>query len=130
MIYKAVKEKHPEITVIGTVGPTFEGTDYVEGWKIATKLQVPMVDEHYYQSPGWVINNQDYYNKYDRSKSKVYLGEYASWGSTIYNALAEALYLTSAGTERRCGEHDFVRATACQRRSYAVESRPDLFQQH
>jgi alpha-L-arabinofuranosidase len=95
MIYKAVKEKHPEITVIGTVGPTFEGTDYVEGWKIATKLQVPMVDEHYYQSPGWFINNQDYYDKYDRSKSKVYLGEYASWGSTVYNALAEALYLTS-----------------------------------
>jgi len=71
MIYKAVKEKHPEITVIGTVGPTFEGTDYVEGWKIATKLQVPMVDEHYYQSPGWFIKNQDYYEKYDRSKSKV-----------------------------------------------------------
>jgi alpha-L-arabinofuranosidase len=95
MIYKAVKEKHPEITVIGTVGPTFEGTDYVEGWKIATKLQVPVVDEHYYQSPGWFINNQDYYDKYDRSKSKVYLGEYASWGSAVYNALAEALYLTS-----------------------------------
>ena len=95
MIYKAVKEKYPEITVIGTVGPTFEGTDYTEGWKIAAKLQVPMVDEHYYQSPGWFINNQDYYDKYDRSKSKVYLGEYASWGSTIYNALSEALYLTA-----------------------------------
>jgi len=95
MIYKAVKEKHPEITVIGTVGPTFEGTDYVEGWKIATKLHVPMVDEHYYQSPGWFINNQDFYDKYDRSKPKVYLGEYASWGSALYNALSEALYLTS-----------------------------------
>ena len=95
LIYKAVKEKHPEITVIGTVGPSFEGTDYVEGWKIATKLQVPIVDEHYYQSPGWFIYNQDFYDKYDRSKPKVYLGEYASWGSTIYNALSEALYLTT-----------------------------------
>jgi alpha-L-arabinofuranosidase len=95
MIFKAVKEKHPEITVIGTVGPSFEGTDYVEGWKIASKLQVPIVDEHYYQSPGWFINNQEYYDKYDRSKPKVYLGEYASRGSTLYNALAEALYLTS-----------------------------------
>jgi alpha-L-arabinofuranosidase len=95
MIYKAVKEKHPEITVIGTVGPSFEGTDYVEGWKIAAKLGVPMVDEHYYQSPGWFIHNQQYYDKYDRTKPKVYLGEYASWGSTIYNALSEALYLTS-----------------------------------
>lgn len=95
MIYKAVKEKHPEITVIGTVGPTFEGTDYEEGWKLATKLRVPMVDEHYYQSPGWFIHNQDYYDKYDRNKSKVYLGEYASWGNTVYNALSEALYLTA-----------------------------------
>lgn len=99
MIFNAVKEKHPEITVIGTVGPSFEGTDYVEGWKIATKLQVPMVDEHYYQSPGWFIHNQDYYDKYDRSKPKVYLGEYASHlpgrVTNIETALSEALYLTA-----------------------------------
>lgn len=95
MIYEAIKKQHPEITVIGTVGPTFEGTDYTEGWKIATKLAVPIVDEHYYQSPGWFIYNQDFYDKYDRNKAKVYLGEYASWGSTVYNALSEALYLAS-----------------------------------
>lgn len=94
-IYKAIKAKHPEITVIGTVGPNSEGTDYVEGWKIATKLGVPMVDEHYYQSPGWFIHNQDYYDKYDRSKPGVYLGEYASRGNTLANALSEALYMTS-----------------------------------
>jgi len=99
MIFNAVKEKHPEIIVIGTVGPSFEGTDYVEGWKIATKLKVPMVDEHYYQSPGWFIHNQDYYEKYDRSKPKVYLGEYASHlpgrVTNIETALSEALYLTA-----------------------------------
>lgn len=99
MIFNAVKEKHPEITVIGTVGPSFEGTDYVEGWKIATKLGVPMVDEHYYQSPGWFIHNQDYYDKYDRTKAKVYLGEYAAHlpgrPTNIETALAEALYLTA-----------------------------------
>ncbi|MDP4208450.1 MAG: alpha-L-arabinofuranosidase C-terminal domain-containing protein [Bacteroidota bacterium] len=95
MIFKAIKERHPEITVIGTVGPASEGTDYVEGWNIATKLGVPVVDEHYYQPVGWFINNQDFYDKYDRSKPKVYLGEYASWGNSLYNALAEALYLTA-----------------------------------
>jgi alpha-L-arabinofuranosidase len=95
MIYKAIKEKHPEITVIGTVGPASEGTDYTEGWNIATKLGVPMVDEHYYMNPGWFINNQDYYDKYDRSKPKVYLGEYASRGNALYNALSEAIYLTA-----------------------------------
>ena len=94
-IYKAVKEKHPEITIIGTVGPASEGTDYVEGWKIADKLRIPIVDEHYYQNPGWFINNQYYYDKYDRSKSKVYLGEYASRGNALYNALSEAIYLTA-----------------------------------
>ncbi|MFA5326406.1 MAG: alpha-L-arabinofuranosidase C-terminal domain-containing protein [Prolixibacteraceae bacterium] len=99
MIYEAVKKQHPEIMVIGTVGPTFEGTDYTEGWKIATKLGVPMVDEHYYQSPGWFIYNQDFYDKYDRSKSKVYLGEYAAHlpgrPTNMETSLAEALYLTA-----------------------------------
>ena len=100
MIFKAVIEKHPEITVIGTVGPFYTGTDYVEGWDLATRLSVPIVDEHYYQPPGWFIHNQDYYDKYDRSKSKVYLGEYAAHlpgrPTNIETALSEALYLTSA----------------------------------
>nr|WP_319271243.1 alpha-L-arabinofuranosidase C-terminal domain-containing protein [uncultured Draconibacterium sp.] len=99
MIYDAVREKYPEITVIGTVGPFYTGTDYVEGWELATKLEVPMVDEHYYQPPGWFIHNQDYYDRYDRSKSKVYLGEYAAHlpgrPNNIETALSEALYLTA-----------------------------------
>jgi alpha-L-arabinofuranosidase len=98
MIVKAVQQKYPDIIVIGTVGPFFEGTDYNEGWRIADDLKLPIVDEHYYQSPGWFINNQNFYDSYDRSKSKVYLGEYASRGNKFYNALAEALYLT--GVER------------------------------
>jgi alpha-L-arabinofuranosidase len=99
MIFNAVKEKYPEITVIGTVGPFYEGTDYVEGWGIADKLQIPMVDEHYYNPPGWYIHNQDFYDKYDRSKSKVYLGEYAAHlpgrPNNVETALAEALHLAN-----------------------------------
>ncbi|AHW59500.1 Carbohydrate binding domain-containing protein [Draconibacterium orientale] len=99
MIYNAVREQYPEITVIGTVGPFYTGTDYEEGWELATKLEVPMVDEHYYQPPGWFIHNQDYYDRYDRSKSKVYLGEYAAHlpgrPNNIETALSEALYLTA-----------------------------------
>jgi len=95
IIFNAIKAKYPEITVIGTVGPSYTGTDYREGWDIATKLGVPMVDEHYYESPSWFINNQDFYDNYDRSKSRVYLGEYASRGNTLYHALAEAAYMTS-----------------------------------
>jgi len=99
MIYRAVKKKHPEITVIGTVGPFFEGSDYEEGWRFAAELGLDVVDEHYYRPPGWFIHNQDYYDKYDRAKARVYLGEYASHvpsrANNIESALSEALYLTA-----------------------------------
>ncbi len=99
MIYNAIKERHPEITVIGTAGPFYEGSDYDEGWLLAGKLGVPMVDEHYYVAPGWFVYNQDFYDRYDRSKSKVYLGEYAAHlpgrPNNIETALSEALYLTA-----------------------------------
>lgn len=98
MIFKAIKAKYPEITVIGTVGPFYRGTDYDEGWKFATELNVEMEDEHYYQPPGWFLNNQDFYDRYDRAKSKVYLGEYAGHlpgrPNNIETALSEALYLS------------------------------------
>jgi alpha-L-arabinofuranosidase len=95
LIYDVVKAKHPEITIIGTVGPSPKGEDFELGWNFATKLTVPMVDEHYYESPEWFIANQKRYDSYDRTKSKVYLGEYASRGNTLFNALAEAAFMTS-----------------------------------
>lgn len=97
MIFDALKESYPEITVIGTAGPFSEGSDYERGWEFATELGVSMVDEHYYQPPGWYIYNQDFYDKYDRDKAKVYLGEYAAHlpgrPNNIETALAEALHL-------------------------------------
>ncbi|MDE7407289.1 MAG: carbohydrate binding domain-containing protein, partial [Muribaculaceae bacterium] len=48
MIYDAVRERYPDITVVGTVGPFYEGSDYDAGWKLARELSIPMVDEHYY----------------------------------------------------------------------------------
>ena len=97
MICKAVKEKYPQIEVVGTVGPFhWPSSDYIEGWKIAkeNKKFIDAVDEHYYESPGWFINHQDYYDHYDRSMPKVYLGEYASRGrDALDNALAEGIHL-------------------------------------
>lgn len=99
MIYEAVKAKHPEITVIGTVGPFHSGDDFEQGWKIANELSIPIVDEHYYVAPQWFWDNLKRYDTYDRTKSKVYLGEYASHEedrrSTVRAALAEAAHLTS-----------------------------------
>jgi len=94
-IYDVVKAKHPEITIIGTVGPAPQGEDYELGWKIARELQIPMVDEHYYEKPEWFIANQKRYDSYNRADSKVYLGEYASRGNSLFNAIAEAAYMTS-----------------------------------
>ena len=95
MIYDAVKAKHPEITLIGTTGPFHSGEDYEQGWAFANQLAVPVVDEHYYEKPEWFLGNNFRYDLYDRSKSKVYVGEYASRGNTLFNALAEAAYMTA-----------------------------------
>ena len=93
MIYAAVKAKHPEITVIGTAGPFPDGEDFTRGWNFANAQQVPVVDEHYYKNPEWFVTNQYRYDAYDRTKGHVYLGEYASWGNKMKNAVVEALYM-------------------------------------
>ena len=98
MICKAIKERYPDIIVCGTVGPFhYPSSDYVEGWKFANdnKNVIDMVDEHYYESVGWFLNNQHYYDNYDRKGPKVYLGEYAArvGKGGLDCALAEAVHL-------------------------------------
>jgi alpha-L-arabinofuranosidase len=97
MIHDAIRKQYPEVTVIGTAGPFSEGSDYIEGWNLATEMGLELVDEHYYQPPGWYLNNQDFYDRYDRSKATVYLGEYAAHVPGRHNnletALCEALHL-------------------------------------
>lgn len=63
-------------------------------------MQVPIVDEHCYRPTGWYIYNQNFYDHYDRSKSKVYLGEWAARSyshsqTSLESALAEALHMTN-----------------------------------
>lgn len=96
MICRAIKAKYPDIIVCGTVGPFHDpSADYVEGWKFAKahKDIIDMVDEHYYESTGWYMHHQDYYDQYDRSAPKVYLGEWASRTTTHESALVEAMHL-------------------------------------
>ena len=52
------------------------------------------MDEHYYNSIGWYFHHRDFYDHYDRQGTKVYLGEWASKGNNVVNALVEAAYLT------------------------------------
>lgn len=95
MIQRAIKEKYPEIKVVGTVGPNPDDKDWREGWAFARETKPELVDEHYYRPPQWFLDNLHRYDNYDRSEAKVYVGEYASRGNTLFNAIAEAAYLTS-----------------------------------
>jgi alpha-L-arabinofuranosidase len=97
-IYDAVRSKYPTITIVGTVGPFPDGEDFQLGWNFADQLHIPVVDEHFYQKPAWFLGNNNRYDSYRRPNSKVYIGEYASWGNELINALCEAAFMT--GLER------------------------------
>ena len=90
-----VKKVHPEITIVGTVGPFWEKSDYEYGWQHAREKNLSIVDEHYYNNVGWYLHNQDFYDKYRRGGTKVYLGEWASRGNRMENALAEAIHINN-----------------------------------
>ena len=90
-----IRKAHPEITIVGTVGPFWEGSDYEYGWREAKAKNIPIVDEHYYNSISWYFHHRDFYDNYDRNGTKVYLGEWASKGNNVVNALIEAAYLTN-----------------------------------
>lgn len=101
MICNTIKAEYPDIVICGTAGPFHNpSADYAEGWDFAKARQniINMVDEHCYESPGWFMHHQDYYDNYDRTAPKVCLGEWASHSNTYESALVEAMYL--CGLER------------------------------
>ncbi|UUU35165.1 carbohydrate binding domain-containing protein [Streptomyces sp. CA-210063] len=94
----AIEAKYPDITVISNSGPDDTGTTFDTAWQLNREGHVDMVDEHYYNSPQWFLQNNDRYDSYDRGGPKVFLGEYASQGNAFKNALSEAAFMT--GLER------------------------------
>lgn len=94
----AIEAKYPDIKVISNSGPDDTGTTFDTAWKLNREGRVDMVDEHYYNSPQWFLQNNDRYDSYDRGGPKVFLGEYASQGNAFKNALSEAAFMT--GLER------------------------------
>lgn len=94
-MYEKVTKAHPEIIIVGTAGPGSHpgNPDYEAGWKLANELQMPIIDEHYYE-PYKYFQESRQYDKYPRDrKTKIYLGEYASKDKKLIDALSEALYL-------------------------------------
>ena len=91
--YNAIKAKYPNVHCIGNVESW--STDN-PSWR--NNYPVEMVDEHYYRNPKWFADRFDKYDSYDRSKYKIYVGEYAvtSQFGDIGNlnaALGEAVYM-------------------------------------
>ena len=108
---KAIRAKYPQMKIVGSSGPSpddKDGKQFTYGWEQMTKLKADLVDEHYYRSPQWFMENVTRYDKYNRKGPKVFAGEYACHidanpasptGKNVFEAaLAEAAIMT--GFER------------------------------
>ncbi|CAL9318927.1 alpha-L-arabinofuranosidase C-terminal domain-containing protein [Streptomyces sp. SudanB182_2057] len=120
----AVQAKYPHIKVISNSGPDDSGTVFDTAWKLNRDADVDMVDEHYYNSPQWFLQNNDRYDSYDRSGPKVFLGEYASQGNAFKNGLAEAAFMT--GLERNADVVELASYAPLFANEDYVQWRPDL----
>lgn len=93
MFYECIKAKYPNMHCIGNVESW--GTDE-PSWR--NEYPVEMVDEHYYRNPKWFADRFHKYDTYDRSKYKIYVGEYAVTSlfgkvGNLNAALGEAVYM-------------------------------------
>ncbi len=100
---KVLREKHPEIKVVGSSGPNSEGKDFDYLWPEMKRLKVDLVDEHFYRPETWFLAEGMRYDNYDRKSPKVFAGEYACHGkgkkyNHFYPSLLEAAFMT--GLER------------------------------
>jgi len=120
----AIAAKYPGITVISNSGPDDAGPTFDTAWKLNKDAKVDMVDEHYYNSTQWFLQNNDRYDSYDRNGPKVFLGEYASWGNAFKNGLAEAAYMT--GLERNADVVKLASYAPLFANEDYVQWRPDL----
>ena len=109
IMYKAIKEKHPEIIIVSTAGSADSGKEFNANMKeIDEKYPDTIVDEHYYKGDDWFYANGERYadgmvrgeqgNTYDRSKpTRVFVGEFANnrTNNAYASTMAEAAYWTS-----------------------------------
>ncbi len=91
LFYDAIKARYPNVHLITDVWGGYPKTRPVE-----------MIDEHYYSSPRFFINNAEPYDSYDRKGPNIYVGEYAvtegCGNGNLSAAIAEAAFMT--GMER------------------------------
>jgi alpha-N-arabinofuranosidase len=104
---KAIKEKYPDMNIVNSSGtdPNGDRFDYLN--KALRGMSADIIDEHYYRSPQWFLENAGRYDNYDRKGPKIFAGEYAAQSVKIASpdnknnwncALSEAAFMT--GLER------------------------------
>ncbi|MGD6750764.1 alpha-L-arabinofuranosidase C-terminal domain-containing protein [Streptomyces sp. BH105] len=120
----AIEAKYPGVTVISNSGPDDSGSTFDTAWKLNKDAKVDMVDEHYYNSPQWFLQNNERYDSYDRQGPKVFLGEYASLGNQWTNAMSEAAYMT--GLERNADVVKLASYAPLFARTDTVQWKPDM----
>lgn len=107
VFHRVLKEKHPDIKLISSVGPAPEGERFDFLWKELRASNTDIIDEHYYMEPKWFRDNATRYDDYPRNGPKVFAGEFASQSVGIASpdnrnnwegALSEAAFMT--GLER------------------------------
>ncbi|MDR0680336.1 MAG: carbohydrate binding domain-containing protein [Dysgonamonadaceae bacterium] len=99
----AIRKTCPEIRIIGSSGPDSEGKQFDYLWPEMKRLNVDLVDEHFYRPENWFLTQAGRYDNYDRKGPKVFAGEYACHGkgkkwNHFHASLLEAAFMT--GLER------------------------------
>src|SRR6266576_950224 len=104
---KALMEKHPEIQLVSSAGPSPADDRFNFLWPKLRELNADIVDEHCYANPKWFFENTQRYDNYDRNGPKVFFGEYAAQSDKVVSvnnrnnwecALSEAAFMI--GLER------------------------------
>ena len=96
----AIRKAYPDIQIVGSSGPNSEGEQFDYLWSEMERLDVDLVDEHFYRPERWFLSQGARYDGYDRKGPKVFAGEYACHGegkkwNHFEAALLEAAFITT-----------------------------------
>lgn len=89
---KAIQDKYPKMHIIANSNENQQGI--IKG--IPQKYPVEIVDEHYYPSVDWCIENFHKYDFYKRNGHKIYVAEFGVVQDSFYNSSSSANNLKAA----------------------------------
>ncbi len=103
----AIKNKYPDIEIVNSTGYAFFKSKFDFLDSSLRQMKADILDEHFYASPEWFLQNAKRYDTYDRNGPKIMVGEYAAQSdrvgsqkniNSLKTALSEAAFMT--GLER------------------------------